>query len=525
MMAASPVEPTVVPLRADGLGGIAQANVAVPAYDRKSLSGGIVHFGVGGFHRAHEAMYLDTLMREGLAHDWAVCGVGLMPGDRRTEEVMHAQDCLYTLIIKAPDGSRSARVIGSIVEYLFAPDDPGKVLKRLTAPAIRIVSLTVTEAGYNVHRVTGEFDPDGPGIAEDLAQPHAPQTVFGFIVEALARRRAAGTAPFTVVSCDNVQGNGHVTRDAILGFARLRDAELADWIDEHVAFPNSMVDRITPATTDDDRRLVREEFGVGDEWPVVCEPFAQWVLEDSFTDGRPPFERAGVQIVDDVEPYELMKLRLLNASHQALGYAGYLAGYRYAHEAMADPAFAELLRRYMYDEAIPSLRPVPGVDLNQYVEQLIERFGNPVIRDTLARLCVDSSERMPKFVLPVLHYQLEHGGPIDRATAVVASWARYAEGVDEQGEPIDIVDPLADVLTAAALRQREQPLAFVENRHVFGDLVDDARFVASYTRALSGLLNQGGVRAVIDGLAVEGPETQRSVVTTAPTSGNRRAHA
>ncbi len=502
---ASAPGPTVVPLRAATLERI-RPDVALPTYDREGLSVGIVHFGVGGFHRAHQAVYLDTLMNAGLAHDWAICGVGLLPGDRRMGEVMDAQSGLYTLIVKAPDGSRSARVIGSIVDYQFAPDDPARVLETLVDPAIRMVSLTVTEAGYNVHRVTGEFDRDGPGIAHDLADRNSPQTVFGYIVEALARRRASGTTPFTIVSCDNVQGNGHVTRNAILGFARLRDAELAEWIGEHVAFPNSMVDRITPATTDDDRRLASEAFGISDGWPVVCEPYLQWVLEDVFTDGRPPYEQAGVQLTDDVEPYELMKLRLLNASHQALGYAGYLAGYRYAHDVMADPAFAELLRRYMYDEAIPSLRPVPGVDLNQYVEQLIERFGNPAIRDTLARLCVDSSERMPKFLLPVLHYQLAHDGPIERCAAVVASWARYAEGVDEQGEAIDVVDPLADVLRTAALRQREQPLAFVENRNVFGDLVDHERFVASYTRLLSALLNEGA-QALIDGLAASGQET------------------
>ena len=362
------------------------------------------------------------------------------------------------------------------------------------------MTLTVTEAGYNSHRVTGAFDPDGPGIAADLARPHDPRTVFGFVVEALARRRGAGTPPFTVVSCDNVQHNGAVARHAFAGFARLRDAGLADWIEREVAFPNSMVDRITPTTTDADREAVRAEFGIADGWPVVCEPFTQWVLEDEFPTGRPPLERAGVQIVDDVEPYELMKLRLLNAGHQALGYAGYLSGYRYAHEATADPAFADFLRGYMREEAVPSLRPVPGVDLDRYVEQLIERFGNPEIRDTLARLCVDSSERIPKFLLPVVRHQLGAGGPVDRSVAVLACWARWAEGRDEQGEPIEIVDPSRDALMAAARRQADDPLAFVANREVFGDLVDDERFVASYRRAL-GVLRDAGAHALITSLA------------------------
>jgi mannitol 2-dehydrogenase len=494
---------TATALNAATLSDLRRPDVAVPQYDRKAITAGIVHISVGGFHRAHQAMYLDRLMNEGLAHDWGICGVGLLPGDRHMADVLHSQDGLYTLITKAPDGSRAARVIGSIVDYLYAPDETDAVLDKLASPDIRMVSLTVTEAGYNVHRVTGEFDPDGPGIADDLADPARPRTVFGLIVEAVSRRRAAGVAPFTIVSCDNVQGNGHVARAAICGFATLRDPELGAWVAEHVAFPNSMVDRITPATADDDYRIVREEFGIADEWPVVCEPFTQWVLEDHFTSGRPPLERAGVQVVEDVEPYERMKLRLLNASHQALGYAGYLAGYRLVHEAMADPAFVEFLRGYMCKEAIPSLLPVPGVDLDDYVAELLERFANPAIRDTLARLAVDSSERMPKFLLPVIRHQLGTGGPVDRAIAVVACWARYAEGRDEQGEPIEVVDAAAAVLTEAALRQHTDRLAFVENRDVFGDLVDDERFVASYRRALESLYSHGA-QATIAALATTG---------------------
>jgi mannitol 2-dehydrogenase len=286
----------------------------------------------------------------------------------------------------------------------------------------------------------------------------------------------------------------------VTGFARLRDAELAEWIDAEVAFPNSMVDRITPATTDDDRLLARERFGVADHWPVVCEPFAQWVLEDDFPQGRPPLDRVGVQLVSDVEPYELMKLRLLNAGHQALGYAGYLAGYRFVHEATADPVFAGFLRGYMREEAVPSLRPVPGVDLDAYIDELIVRFANPEIRDTLARLCVDGSERIPKFLLPVIRYQLAHGGPIDRSVAVLARWARYCEGTDPDGEPIEIVDAARAVLTEAAARRRDNPLAFVENKDIFGDLARDDRFATSYRAALAAL-DERGARATIEALA------------------------
>jgi len=479
-----------------GAATLDRVEVARPGYDRRAVRHGIVHFGVGGFHRAHQAMYVDALLNAGAGDGWGIVGVGLLPADRRMRDVLAAQDGLYTLVEKRADGSSSARVVGSIVRYLYAPDDPEAVVATLAHPATRWVTMTVTEGGYNVHRVSGDFDPDGPGIAADLADPTRPRTVFGFVVEALARRRALGLEPFAVVSCDNVQGNGAVARAAFAGFARLRDSGLAMWIEDRVAFPSSMVDRITPATTDDDVQLVRDRYGLADGWPVVCEPFTQWVLEDDSPAGRPPLEQVGVQVVDDVAPYELMKLRLLNASHQALAYAGYLAGYRYVHEATADPAFADFIREYMQREARPTLQPVPGVDLDEYVEGLVERFANPEIRDTLVRLAVDASERIPKFLLPVLRAQLAAGGPIARSVAVLACWARYAEGVDEAGAPIELVDPAAADLAAAARRQREDPLAFVRQRHVFGDLVDDDRFCSAYLRAFR-TLREEGARALV----------------------------
>jgi mannitol 2-dehydrogenase len=282
----------------------------------------------------------------------------------------------------------------------------------------------------------------------------------------------------------------------ITAFARLQDPELADWIESEVAFPNSMVDRITPVTSDEDRRVLSERFGIEDGWPVVCEPFTQWVLEDSFAAGRPSLEDVGVQVVDDVEPYELMKLRLLNASHQSLCYLGYLAGYRFAHEVCQDPLFADFLLRYMDREATPTLSPVPGVDLDAYKPNLIERFANPEVRDTLARLCAESSDRIPKWLLPVVRQNLAAGGDIACSALVVAAWARYAEGVDEQGEPIEVVDRLSEQLTEAAQRQRQEPLAFLADRDLFGDLVDDERFVTAYADALTSL-HEHGARATL----------------------------
>jgi mannitol 2-dehydrogenase len=389
-------------------------------------------------------------------------------------------------------------VIGAITEYLFAPDDPEAVVEKLADPETRIVSLTVTEGGYSIDPVTGEFAPAGE-VARDLEPGVTPRTTFGLVVEGLRRRRERGSAPFTVMSCDNLQGNGHLSRRAFTAFARLRDPELGAWVEGEVRFPNSMVDRITPQTTDDDRTEVRERFGIDDRWPVVCEPFTQWVLEDAFSLGRPPYEDAGVQVVEDVEPYELMKLRLLNASHQALCYFAYLDGYRLVHEAAQDPLFRAFLRGYMDDEGTPTLAPVPGVDLDDYKQTLLERFSNPEVRDTIARLCAESSDRIPKWLLPVVRAQLEAGGPIGHSAAVVASWARYAEGVDEQGEPIEVVDRLRDELMAIARHQREAPEAFIANRELFGDLADDRRFVEAYRSALSSL-HERGARATLESI-------------------------
>jgi mannitol 2-dehydrogenase len=477
------------------LADLAHVGVTIPTYNRAHVSTGIVHFGVGGFHRAHEAMYVDTLMESGKALEWGITGVGLLPGDRRMHEALHAQDCLYTLVVKDADGTMHPRVIGSIVDYLFGPDDPEAVLLAMTDPGTRIVSLTITEGGYLVNQTTGEFDADDPSIQADLQPDAVPSTAFGFITEALRRRRAAGVEPFTVMSCDNIQGNGEVAHKMIGAFARLKDADLAGWIEEQVAFPNTMVDRITPVTTDHDRAVLVERFGVEDAWPVVCEPFTQWVLEDRFPAGRPPFEEAGAQLVPDVEPYELMKLRLLNASHQALCYLGYLSGYRYAHEVCSDPLFTGFLLGYMDDEATPTLAPVPGVDLTAYKHQLIERFANPEIRDTLARLCAESSDRIPKWLLPVVRAQLAAGGTIRRSALVVAAWARYAEGVDEAGEPIVIVDRRRDMLMKRA--QSGDPLEFLRDPDLFGDLVDDPRFTEQYLEAFESL-HERGARATLE---------------------------
>jgi mannitol 2-dehydrogenase len=472
--------------------GQLNAGVSLPRYDRRRVTTGIVHIGVGGFHRSHQAMYIDTLLNNGAAMDWGICGIGLQPSNTRMRDALAAQDGLYTLVLRHGDGTWDARVIGSIVEYLFAPDDPEAAIEKMAEPTTRIVSLTVTEGGYNLDAVTGEFNSSDASVLADLRPGAMPRTVFGLVTEALARRRDRGIPAFSVLSCDNIQGNGHVSQRAFTAFARLRDPALAEWMTRHVRFPNCMVDRITPQTTETDRAELSRRFGVDDQWPVLCEPFTQWVLEENFADGRPPLEDVGVQIVPDVEPYELMKLRLLNASHQALCYPGHLVGYRFVHEVTTDPLFARFLLDYMTAEAIPTLRPVPGVDLHQYANQLIERFSNSEVGDTVARLCANASDLIPKFLLPVIRHRLATGAPFTRSAAVVASWARYAEGTDENGETHELDDALAPQLQAAAGRQRCHPAAFVEdNRAVFGELADDPRFTEVYSSILSSLLERG----------------------------------
>lgn len=469
-------------------------DVAVPGYDRAGVTQGIVHVGVGNFHRSHQALALDRLMNAGLAHDWAICGVAVLPSDEPLARGMREQDCLYTLVEKDSDGTWSPRVIGSITELIF--DESERAIAKMTEPNIRIVSLTVTEGGYNFDRLTGEFMPDTPAIAADLVPGATPRTFFGIITEALRRRRDAGIAPFTIMSCDNIQGNGHVARRMFEAFARAQDPEFAEWIATHVAFPNSMVDRITPVTTAEDVAAVRELIGVVDECPVVCEPFFQWALEDHFPLGRPPLEQADVQLVTDVAPYEKMKLRLLNGAHQGLAYFSHLRGYTYVHDATLDPDMATFLRRYMDEEATPTLDPVPGVDLDAYKTQLIERFQNPEVRDTVARLCAETSDRIPKWLLPVVFDQRARGARADLCAAIVASWARYAEGVDENGDPIMVVDPLKDTLMPLAARQREDDLAFISNRRLFADLVDDPVFTEPYVQTLRSLHARGAARTL-----------------------------
>lgn len=471
-------------------------SVQRPTYDRSKIKAGILHFGVGAFHRSHQALALDQLMAQGKANDWGIIGVGLLPGDSKMRDALKPQDCLYTLVTKFSDGKFQYQVIGSIIDYIFAPDDPQVLLEKLADPQIKIVSLTITEGGYSFDRVTGEFDPTTPAIAKDLVSATNPVSSFGYIVEGLRLRREKGIEPFTIQSCDNIQENGEVAKKMITAFAKMKDSDLGAWIEANVAFPNSMVDRITPVTLPEDVAATEKHLGLVDAWPVVCEPFFQWVIEDHFPLGRPKFEDAHVQMVKDVMPYELMKLRLLNGSHQGLCYFGRLSGYHYVHEVLQDPLISQFLTNYMNKEATPTLRPVPGVNLDDYKKQLIERFSNAQVKDTVARLAAESSDRIPKWLVPVIREQLAADRDVTLCAAIVASWARYDEEIDENGKPIDVVDPLKNELVAIAKTQRQNPLAFIENKKLFGDLAGDERFTKPYLAALDSLHKVGAQKTL-----------------------------
>ena len=472
------------------------AGIPGPTYDRAMVAHSIVHIGVGGFFRAHQAVYLDRLLHQPGNEAWGYVGVGLLPHDAAMRDAMVRQDCLYTVIERSAQGD-APRVIGSMLAFLFAPADPEAVLEQMAAPGTRIVALTITEGGYYVNQGTGAFDAAHPDIVYDLAHPHAPRGAFGYLAEALDRRRMRALAPFTVLSCDNLQHNGAVARAMLLAFAQLRNPDLAAWLAQHGAFPNNMVDRITPATTDAHRALLRDRFGLDDAWPVMTEPFMQWVIEDRFPLGRPAWEQVGAQLTGDVLPYEKMKLRLLNAGHQAICYLGMLLGYTYAHEAMQDPGIRALLVGMLQTEVAPLLPAVAGIDLAQYQRTVVERFANPAIDDQLARIGTEGSARIPKFVLPSIAEQLPHNGPMALLCFTVACWCRYLDGTADDGTDMPLNDPYAALLRTHARQGGADPGPLLSLRQFFGDLPDQAPFVAAVTDALTRLYRDG-TRAALD---------------------------
>ena len=465
------------------------ATVARPAYDPASLKAGILHFGVGNFHRSHQAVYLDDLFNQGRDHDWAIVGAGVLAREKAGRDPHPPQDRL-TNLLQPDSGPLAARVTAPMVDFL-APGDGAAIVARLDDPAIRIVSLTITEGGYFIDPASHRFNPAHPDIVADAAAPDRPKTVFGMIIAGLKRRRAHGIAPFTVMSCDNIPHNGHVTSDAVVGLARLSDPGLADWIAGNVAFPNGMVDRITPATTDRERRRLADEFGIDDAWPVFCEPFRQWVLEDRFPAGRPALEAAGVTFVDDVSPFELMKIRILNGGHATIAYPAGLMDILFVHEAMEDSLVRAFLTKVETEEIIPTVPPVPGVVLSEYHELIQRRFANPRIGDTIRRLCLDGSNRQPKFIVPTIADRLKAGQGVAGLALESALWCRYCAGTTDSGAAIEANDPNWDRLQARAREAKDNPGAWLAMDDIYGAVGRSPVFAKAFAAALAALWRDG----------------------------------
>ena len=468
-----------LPVSADALDAFSN-RVEVPTYDRTQLRRSIVHIGVGGFHRAHLATYVDDLARRGNL-DWSIVGAGVLAGDAKLAEVLDRQDHLYTLVSRGAAGSEVG-IIGSIVDYVYAADDATLLVERIADPATQIVSMTITEGGYPVDDVSGDF----------VAERSPSDGTFAILAAGLDARRRSNGLPLTVMSCDNIMTNGKVARTATLGEALRSSSELAEWIGEHVTFPNSMVDRITPATSPDDIAWLKHEHGIVDEWPVVAEPFRQWVIEDDFAGDRLPLEEIDVIITDDIEPYELTKLRLLNAGHSCLAYLAALDGFERVDQAMADTVLREFVTHHLHLEAKPTLPDAAGIDLDDYIASLIERFSNPGVGDQISRLCLDGSAKFPKFLLPTIRAQADVGGPVKRSAMALAGWCEYL-ATNASPSP----DPQLDLAIKHARASVDDPATFLEFSEVFGDdLPNTDSFVTAFVDGLTAIRDIGVQSAV-----------------------------
>ncbi len=469
----------MVKLNANNLSLLAE-KVKIPAYNSFELRTGILHVGTGNFYRAHMAYYTDEILNRNNS-SWGICSVGILESDSKMYHVLKSQDGLYTLMVREPDGMLNIRIIGSVVENLFGPENPLAVIEKMADPDVKIISLTITEGGYNVDSATS-----------DLHHPDHPKTIFGYLTQALKRRRDRGLPGITLLSCDNIQHNGSVCRKMLLDFMQEAEPGLIQWTDNHITFPNSMVDRITPATTQSDIDKLKARYEIEDAWPVVCEPFIQWVIEDDFSNGRPSWESAGVQFVKDVSPYEKMKIRLLNAGHSLLGLLGTLIVYDSIDKAVMDPLLGKIVRKFMDDEVTPLLGEMEGIDLKMYKESLIQRFANPYLKDSLSRICSESSAKIPKFLLPTIKEQLVRGGSIEIGTLILAAWCHYLERAGTPGYNYEIKDSMSDILQQGAIDSASgDPLAFVKIDAVFGELVHSSRFLNTYTAMINSLRDHG----------------------------------
>jgi len=468
-------------------------------YDCKSIQSGILHIGVGNFHRAHQAFYIDRLLNDGDQSSWGICGVCLLPSDENIVRKLRAQQLCYTLTVCGRDGQNAMRHIRSIREMLWAVEDPQAVISKIADPTIKIITLTITEGGYQIDRSTQEFSLDSDAIQHDLRNPQAPTTVFGYVAEGLRQRRKAGSGGLTLLSCDNLQHNGDVARKAFTSFIYAQDRELGQWVDQQVSFPNSMVDRITPMTTPADITRLNKQNSESDQVPVYCEDFIQWVIEDNFIAGRPALERVGVQFTDDVKAFENMKLSLLNAAHTLLSYPSFLKGYRKVDVAMHDPVIYGFIKDFMDMDVTPHVPAPTGIDLAQYKQTLLARFANSAVSDQVSRLCADGISKFPVYIIPTVAKMRANGQDLTRIALLLASYRHYLHyKMDDQGASYDIQEPWLTAADEQKLNSTD-PLEFLSIA-IFGSLnldrVND--FVDRYLRFVNQIQQAGMAAALSD---------------------------
>ncbi len=474
-------------------------DVVLPSYDRTQLNAGIVHLGIGAFHRAHQAFYTEAVLNK-FGGDWGIIGSSLRSASVRDQLV--PQDCLYTLVERSGEGEK-LQLIGAVLETLVGPETPAALVAQMAADNIKIVSLTITEKGYCHDPATGNLNLNHPDIIHDLAHLDKPVSAIGFLVSALKQRFDNNQKAFTLLSCDNLPNNGEVLEKVVCQFAEKIAPAFAQWIKTNATFPCTMIDRIVPATTDEDRREIEARLGLRDEGMVVCEPFSQWVVEDKFADGRPEWEQVGVLLVEDVRVFEKIKLRLLNGAHSTMAYTGYLSGFDYISEVMEQPAFVNLVKTYMAREAGETVTAPAGFDIEAYKQQLRERFSNKALKHRTWQIAMDGSQKLPQRLLETLREQLQGNGHIDILCLGVAAWIRYVSGVDEKGNAIEVSDPLAKELRAACDANQGNPAgmvhAVVSIEKVFGrDLINEARFVTTTTQWLERFYAKGVLASVQD---------------------------
>lgn len=477
-------------------------DVVLPKYNRDELVSGIVHLGIGAFHRAHQAFYTEAVLNQ-FGGDWGIIGSSLRSASVRDQLV--PQDCLYTLVERSGDGEK-LQIIGAVTDTLVGPENPAVLVATIAQPTIKIVSLTVTEKGYCHDPATGNLNEAHPDIIHDLQNLEKPVSAIGFIVAGLKQRYENKQKAFTALSCDNLPNNGEVLEKVVLQFAQKISSAFADWIKTNATFPSTMIDRIVPATTDDDRRDIEARLSINgesvrDEGMVVCEPFSQWVVEDKFADGRPEWEKVGVLLVNDVRVFEKIKLRLLNGAHSTMAYTGYLSGFQYISEVMEQPAFVNLVKTYMAREAGETVVAPAGFDIEAYKQQLRDRFSNKALKHRTWQIAMDGSQKLPQRLLETLREQLAGNGNIDILCLGVAAWIRYVSGVDEQGQAIEVSDPLAKELRAACDANQGNPAsmvkAIVSIQKVFGtDLIDEARFIQTTTQWLERFYDKGVLASI-----------------------------